>query len=574
MSSNEKVGRLLLNNQLFPPKYIPESADVVVVSDSMWLIDEKPFNKLTLVHRILSANLYADENDYDRTSGFLGNTRPLEDALKHLRAKKVKIIKLFDPLDKPLLQSVERLVKRNKMTLEVEDTPAFTETHEDLDQFLKEHPPKEKGGIRKYNHSTFYEWQRRRLKILWSSGDKPVGGKLSFDVENRDPFPPKMDKDPTVYKPNKSSSKLKEQILKVAEYVESKYPNNPGILFRKSSSDTDDLVERLTMYPLTNTEAKKRLGIFLKKMLPDFGKYEDAFQPGVSFGYHSVLSSSLNNGLLTPRDVLEAVQSLPGKTTRKHLPSLEGFVRQVFGWRAYCRLVYRQERQVMMRSNFLGHKRRLPATWFQYSGDDTKNKGKSISLTNIEWLDNLLLDAQERAYAHHIIRLMVFSNWFLLNQYHPQDVLKWFWSVVSIDAYEWVMVPNVLGMGQYADGGIMMMRPYVSAGAYLETMSGGKVKDEDGIWTALYYGFLMKHENKIGKMYAYARSMAYIRRSSPSKKKEWKAIVKNYWKGIGKKYVPTKEAKDEVDSDDDAKRDDAEGGDDDVSKKDERKDND
>jgi deoxyribodipyrimidine photolyase-related protein len=336
-----------------------------------------------------------------------------------------------------------------------------------------------------------------------------------------------MNTDPTVYKPQASSS-IQENIQQVAKYVESKYPKNPGVLHLHGKSESD-LVSRISMYPITNADAKKRLTIFLTKMLPDFGKYEDAFQPGVSFGYHSVLSSSLNNGLLTPAEILEAIQSLPGKTTRKHLASLEGFVRQVFGWRSYCRLVYRQERQVMMRSNFLGHTRRLPGTWFRYPKEGE-------SLTNIEWLDNLLLDAQERAYAHHIVRLMVFSNWFLLNQYHPQDVLKWFWSVVSIDAYEWVMVPNVLGMGQYADGGIMMTRPYISAGAYLETMSGGKVNDEDGIWTALYYGFLMKHDKTIGKMYAYARSMAYIRRSPSNKQSEWKATVKRYWKSLGKKY--------------------------------------
>lgn len=537
MPSKEKVGRILLNNQLFPVKYIPESPDVIVVSDSMWLIDDQPFNKLTLVHRILSSNLYADANDYYRTSGFMGHIHPLEEAFKYLKAKKVKIVKLFDPVDKPLLQVIERIAKRQRIVLEVEDTPAFTETHEDLDMFLKEYPPKEKGGIRKYSHSVFYEWQRRRLGILWSQSDKPIGGKLSFDVENRDPFPSDLDTDPTVYTPavsvkSRTQSEIKEHIDKVADYVESKYPKNPGILRRTPN----DLESRLTMYPLTNAEAKKRLSLFLKKMLPDFGKYEDAFQPGVSFGYHSVLSSSLNNGLITPRDVLEAIQSLPGGTLKKHLASLEGFVRQIFGWRAYCRLVYREERQVMMRSNFLKHTRRLPSNWFRYPKDPKDPKEGDISLTNIEWLDKLLLDAQERAYAHHIVRLMVFSNWFLLNQYHPQDVLKWFWSVVSIDAYEWVMVPNVLGMGQYADGGIMMTRPYISAGAYLEKMSGGKVKDESGIWTALYYEFLIKHQKTIGKMYAYSRSMAYIRRSSTSKQTEWKRIVKKYWKSVGKKY--------------------------------------
>jgi deoxyribodipyrimidine photolyase-related protein len=183
--------------------------------------------------------------------------------------------------------------------------------------------------------------------------------------------------------------------------------------------------------------------------------------------------------------------------------------------------INRQERQVMLRSNFLAHRRPIPKYWFRYNPDKP--------LTGIEWLDNLLTDAQERAYAHHIVRLMVFSNWFLINQYNPRDVLNWFWSVVSIDAYEWVMVPNVLGMGQYADGGMMMNRPYVSASAYLEKMSNGKVSSK--IWTSLFYVFLMKHEKTIGKMYAYARSMAYIRRVSPKQRKQWKDDVKKYWKG-------------------------------------------
>ena len=519
------IGRLLLNNQLFPPKYIPESPDLVVVSDSMWLLDEKPFNKITIAHRILSSNIYADQHKFHRISSMLGNSKPIQDSLKLLKSKKVSLINIFDPIDKPLLQIIERHARSLKLKLDIQDTPAFTETHEDLNSFLEQNPPKLSKGVRKYNHSSFYQWQRQRLNILWSKANKPLGGKISFDVENREPFTDSITKDPTIYKPSNTNSISKESILKVISFVEHTYPDNPGVLIKSSIQNINEAqnecISRITMYPLTNNEAKSRLSIFLKKMLPNFGKYEDAFQPGVSFGYHSVLSSSLNNGLITPNEILDAVQHLPKSTIKTHLASLEGFVRQVFGWRAYCRLVYRQEREIMLRSNFLSHRRTLPKSWFRYNPDKP--------LTGIEWLDNLLNDAQERAYAHHIVRLMVFSNWFLINQYNPRDVLNWFWSVVSIDAYEWVMVPNVLGMGQYADGGMMMNRPYVSASAYLEKMSNGKVSSK--IWTSLFYVFLMKHEKTIGKMYAYARSMAYIRRVSPKQRKQWKDDVKKYWKG-------------------------------------------
>jgi deoxyribodipyrimidine photolyase-related protein len=343
-----------------------------------------------------------------------------------------------------------------------------------------------------------------------------------------------------------------DDVSKIVDFIEKRYPKNPGYLKRGDGDNLKDIIERVSLYPLTNKEATGRLKIFIRKMLPQFGRYEDAFQPGVSFGFHSVLSSSLNNGLITPGEILEEIGDI--KPSKKILPSLEGFIRQVFGWRSYCRLVYREERDVMMRSNYLSHNIKLPKNWFEYpSGEGSEG------ITKIGWLDSLLRDAHDKAYAHHIIRLMVFSNWFLLNQYHPRDVLDWFWSVVSIDAYEWVMVPNVLGMGQYADGGIMMMRPYISSSSYLLTMSRGVIKTGgkgpsgelkyswEEIWGALFYEFLKRHKNSVGKMYAYARSMAYLRKVSPIKEREWKKIIKYYYStikgGKGSKLKDKKEDK-------------------------------
>jgi deoxyribodipyrimidine photolyase-related protein len=288
---------------------------------------------------------------------------------------------------------------------------------------------------------------------------------------------------------------------------------------------TVDAISRAARYPLTREVALGRLNTFFKEMLPKFGPYEDAFRhENVPYGYHSVLSSSLNNGLLTPDDVIGKIREYSRKLPGKFLASLEGFTRQVIGWRSYTRMVYREERDTMVKRNYLGHSKRLGKDWF---------RGESPPTTGIDWLDTLFRDATERAYAHHIVRLMVFSQWFLLMRIRPLDVLDWFWSVVSIDAYEWVMVPNVLGMGQFADGGMMMRRPYVSASAYLKRMSGNTLpkshKTDDTVgwdtkWDALYYSFLMDHEARLEKIYAYSRSYAYMRKAPKEKQDEWKEI--------------------------------------------------
>jgi deoxyribodipyrimidine photolyase-related protein len=545
-------GRILLTNQLFSMDYIKESKERTVVSDHMWFTHEKAFNKTTLLHRFITTLAYSKKHNITRFwVGDSSKTGPFTRACKHLKTKGVKEICIFDPIDKPLVQSIKNICKRQGLKLTIEDTPAFMETHSDLVSFLDQNPPSKKKGIHKYSHTTFYKWQRNRLDILMvgnNSKRKPVGGKLTYDVQNRESFPKGMNTDPTHIKPlplpsGVSGSDLKELI----NYIHKEFKHNPGSLpiikLGEGGSGKEELSDdnnrSVFMYPMDHSQAIKRLKQFIKKSLPTFGKYEDAINPNIPYGYHSVLSSCLNNGLLTPKEVYHEIQVVIKKIGSEKLKgsilaSIEGFVRQVFGWRSYCRLVYREEREVMMRSNHLQHTKRLPRSWFT---------DKQIT-TKIPWLDSMFNDAYKRSYAHHIVRLMVFSQWFLLMRIHPRDVLDWFWSVVSIDAYEWVMVPNVLGMGQYADGGIMMTRPYVSSSTYLEKMSrktldgntimgNGKQTKEypwQEIWRALYYDFLMNQEKRLGKMYAYASSYARLKKISDTQKKEWKSISKKYRK--------------------------------------------
>lgn len=545
-------GRILLTNQLFSLDHVKEPKDGIVVSDHMWFTHEKPFNKTTLLHRFITTLAYSKKHKIPRFwVGDPSRIGPFTRACKHLKSKGIKEICMFDPVDKPLIQSIKSICKHQGIKLTIEDTPAFMETHNDLDSFLKDHPPTKKKGVHNYSHTTFYKWQRERLGILMKgtkNNQKPIGGKLTYDTENRDPFPKGMDTDPTHVKTLPLPSEVKGYDLKeMIDYIHKEFNHNPGSLpivksgvervvskdHRKGGNDS------VFMYPMDHSQAIKRLKLFIKKSLPNFGAHEDAINMNILYGYHSVLSSCLNNGLLTPKEILEEIQKVIRKIGSEKmkgsmLASIEGFVRQVFGWRSYCRLVYREERETMMRSNHLRHTKKLPRSWFT---------DKEIT-TGIPWLDSIFRGAIKRSYAHHIIRLMVFSQWFLLMRIHPRDVLDWFWSVVSIDAYEWVMVPNVIGMGQYADGGIMMTRPYVSSANYLEKMSrntlDGNIILEKGkktkgfpwqeVWKALYYDFLMNQEKRLGKIYAYTSSYARLKKIPESQKKEWKDIAIKYRK--------------------------------------------
>jgi deoxyribodipyrimidine photolyase-related protein len=235
-------------------------------------------------------------------------------------------------------------------------------------------------------------------------------------------------------------------------------------------------------YPTNHAEAELWLTQFLEQRLVHFGEYEDAFSkdPNQHFLFHSVLSPLLNVGLLSPKQIID--QTLEYANNHEiPLNSLEGFIRQILGWREFIRVIYKREGSFQRNSNFWNFSRQIPPSF--YTGN-----------TGIEPIDNVIQKALKTSYSHHIERLMIVGNFFLLCEFNPNAVYQWFMEMY-IDAYDWVMVPNIYGMSQFADGGLMTTKPYFSGSNYIVKMSDYKKGDGHWqvIWDALFWRFINRH---------------------------------------------------------------------------------
>lgn len=313
----------------------------------------------------------------------------------------------------------------------------------------------------------FYRWQRRRTGILMN-GTKPEGARWNFDADNRESLPRGGVDVPAL--PDVTADEITlGAVADIARY----FPDAPG--------DPAQF-----WLPVTPDGARMWLSDFVAHRLSLFGRYEDAMAENEPFLFHSVISPLINVGLLTVDEVVEAVMAVRGEVP---LASLEGFVRQIIGWREYMRGAYRSMPHLMV-ANHLGHTRQLEPWW--YTGRDIPDHVPLPVRTVLERVHRW-------GYAHHIERLMVLGNWFLLQGYHPREVYDWF-SALFVDAYEWVMVPNVQGMSQYADGGVVATKPYISGGAYLQKMgswwaNAGEARDSE--FTSAYWRFLETHEPQL-----------------------------------------------------------------------------
>ena len=214
--------------------------------------------------------------------------------------------------------------------------------------------------------------------------------------------------------------------------------------------------------------------------LKGFGPYEDALAPESDFVYHSVLTPFLNTGLLTPREVIDATLSFT-KTRRLPLQSVEGFLRQIIGWREFIHGIYRNFSEKQEAANFWGHHRRLSETWY-------------MGGSGIPQLDRTLEKVLRCGYCHHIERLMVLGNLMLLLEVNPREAYRWFMEMF-IDSSDWVMVPNLYGMALFSDGGVFATRPYICGSNYWRTMSGERA----GAWCdgidGLYWDFIDRHRD-------------------------------------------------------------------------------
>ena len=316
----------------------------------------------------------------------------------------------------------------------------------------------------------FYRWQRKRLDVLMD-GTQPEGGRWNFDAENRKPPP----------KDGRSWPALRRFPLDQTDHdVLQRLPNSWG-------SEPDGT------WPVTRSQALERLEEFVAEGLPEFGAFEDAMLKDEWKLSHSCLSSSMNLGLLHPSEVIAAVENAYRNGTAP-INSVEGYIRQVLGWREYVWGLYWMWMPEYLHSNFFEANQPIPPVFL------------GEAETEMVCVETAVRHLQETGYTHHIERLMVFGNLALTVGIEPQAMMDWMWSSF-VDGAEWVMAPNVLGMALYADGGAMSSKPYASGGAYLNRMSDScrncafdpkkRAGDDACPYTTLYWDFLDRHRDAL-----------------------------------------------------------------------------
>ena len=464
---------LVYPHQLFEESAIFEKLNkkedkVFIVEDELYLTQYN-FHKLKIEFHQRTMEFYRK---------FLVDKKHKVEVIKSLSdiksTQEVEVMYVYDVVDDYLNKKILGFAKKNHIAIEVIETPMFMTSNPEIEEYLST----QKTHKQKYFMRNFYTWQRKRLNILVDKKGLPTGGKWSFDEDNRQKIPKGID-----------------------------IPK--GVKFKNF------------IYATNFSEAKKCLKFFLEKKLNNFGPYEDAVLENENVLFHSVLTPYLNIGLLTPQYVIEETMKYYEAHQKTMLfQSVEGFVRQVIGWREYMRLVYIKLGGKIRSKNYFNATRKLPNTFWT---------GK----TGIPPIDNSILKINDTAYDHHIPRLMILGNFMNLCGFHPDEVYKWFMERF-IDSYDWVMVPNVYSMALYADGGEITTKPYISGSSYIIKMSNfkkGKKEDRkswDKIWDALFWNFVGTHHEKLEKEGRLGFIGVQYRKMSPEKKSEHKLVAEEF----------------------------------------------
>ena len=455
----EKSLLLILGNQLFPiENIISLNPDKVFMAEDLGLSTYESHHKLKILmifsamrekrDELISNNFDVDYTEIEDPDFNLTFEEKLK---KCIKKNDIKNLNIFEIEDKAFEKRIIVFSKKYNLSLTISPSPMFLIKR---DEFLEL-----KGSSKVVRMGNFYKNVRKKLNILVDKDQKPIGGKWSFDDENRKKIPKGLD----------IPSLLEMEISKYAEelkpIINKKFSNHPG--------EMNDI-----WVPFNRVEALKNLDYFISIKFENFGPYEDAILSNDSFLFHSALSPSMNIGLITPKDVVDRVLDYANE---KEVPinSLEGFIRQIIGWREFIRGVYQNYGDQQLESNFFNFSRSLKDTW--YSGS-----------TGIPPLDDAIKLSDKYGYTHHINRLMVISNLMTLTEIDPKNIYKWFMEMY-VDSSEWVMVPNVFGMGTFADGGLMSTKPYTCGSNYVLKMSNYKKGPWCEVLDGLYWRFTDKH---------------------------------------------------------------------------------
>ena len=376
-----------------------------------------------------------------------------------LAEKQTTHIHLYFPNDNWLQKQLERACKNAGIGFTYLPSPNFINAVPgDIEKL---------GARRPFYQTGFYTQQRKEKNILLTPSGEPLGGQWTYDTENRKKIPAK-----TII-PSMHFGGDNAFIWEAVAYTEQHFANNYGTTSAPFESNGTP-----QYYPCTHAAAEQALEEFIEHKLADFGVYEDAMQMKQTTLFHSVLSPLLNIGLLNP---LEVIHQLIAAAENKKVPlnSVEGIVRQLLGWREFVQLTYQKIGSVQRTKNFWGFTHPIPKAF--YTGT-----------TGLPPIDSTIKKLLLSGYNHHIERLMVLGNFMLLCEIHPDHVYQWFMEMY-IDAYDWVMVPNVYGMSQYSDGGMITSKPYIAGSNYLMKMGDFPKGEWQSIWDGLFWRFLTKN---------------------------------------------------------------------------------
>lgn len=370
---------------------------------------------------------------------------------RFLKETNTSHLSVFEIEDKFFERRIQSLAVEAGIELETLPSPMFLVSRASFAEYVR----RQKKPFMK----SFYEELRRKTGILMDDDLRPVGGQFSFDTENRKRLPK------GTLPPPLPPAAATEHVRAVAALCEEIFSGHPG--------------DGAAFWLPTTREASLRwLRKFLDERFAGFGAYEDAISSRSDVLYHSALSPLLNLGLLTPGEVIdEALAS--AEQNRVPLSSLEGFIRQVIGWREFVRGIYQCFSEQEDELNFWGHTAPLGRCWYD-------------ATTGIPPVDDAIRKALRLGYNHHIERLMLLSNVMLLSELNPREVHRWFMEMY-VDSSDWVMGPNVYGMAQFSDGGIFATKPYICGSNYILKMSDYQSGDWCDVVDGLYWSFIDKH---------------------------------------------------------------------------------
>jgi len=450
---------LILPHQLLQESPVFDNGHPIFLIEEYLFFKQYKFHKQKIAFHRATMMSYADFlSNQGLEVIYISSDNPQSDIRIFLEENRdIETIHYIDPTDNWLSKRLNTFSDRGEL-VEYQN-PIFLNTKKDNLSFFR-------SDKKFFFQTTFYKQQRKKYRILINDDDSPVGDKWSYDADNRKKYP-RGKTPPVIHFPAQS-----EYWDEAIEYVNKWFSDNPGSLSE----------ERI--YPINHPETRDWLIQFLDYRFHDFGAYEDAIVTQQSILHHSLLSPLINVGLIKPQEILDHALDF-AKSNDIPINSTEGFVRQIIGWREFIRGMYEVNGSKARTNNYWGFKRKIPSSF--YTGD-----------TGILPIDEVIKQVLKTGYCHHIERLMVLGNFMVLCEFDPDEVYRWFMELF-IDAYDWVMVPNVYGMSQFADGGNFATKPYISGSNYLKKMSNYPKGPWQEVWDGLFWRFMDVHRDTFKK---------------------------------------------------------------------------